>query len=825
MPKRISAVSSTPIRVVPVRVVIVTMDSHLAGAASRARTALQRDMPGLELVTHAADEWGSDPFALAACLADIASGDIVIATMLFLEDHIRAVMPALAARRDQCDAMLCCLSAGEVVKLTRLGKFNMAVEAKGPLAMLKRLRGKRDENGRPASGKDQMKMLRQLPRLMRFIPGTAQDVRAYFLSLQYWLAGSEENLGNMVRLLIDRYASGPRLSLAGAQRAAAPAEYPDVGLYHPRAVGRIVERLEHLPPNNGAGGAGTVGLIVMRSYVLAGNAAHYDGVIAALEAKGLRVIPAFASGLDARPAVERYFIRNGIATVDTVVSLTGFSLVGGPAYNDARAAEELLATLAVPYIAAHPVEFQTLQQWKADPRGLMPVEATMMVAIPELDGGIWPMTFGGRSSEGSPEARRDMVSHTERASTLAARVARLVALRRSERIERKVAIVIFNFPPNAGSTGTAAYLAVFESLYNTLRTMKEAGYRVDVPSSVDALRESIITGNSARYGANANVAARIGVDDHVRRQRWLPEIEKQWGPAPGRHQTDGGSLFVLGERFGNVFVGVQPAFGYEGDPMRLLFEQGFAPTHAFAAFYRWIAEDFGAHAVLHFGTHGALEFMPGKQAGLSGECWPDRLIGDLPNFYLYASNNPSEGTIAKRRTGAALISYLTPPVSRSGLYRGLLDLKASLDRWRALEPGSDAEQRQSLAALVQAQAATLDLAQAEPAWNTDAEAHIATLGHALLELEYTLIPQGMHVVGKPPNAAQRAEMLDAAGVTEPERRAEMDRLLSEDHETAALIHALDGGYLRPAPGGDLLRNTDVPADRPQSARLRSVPYP
>ena len=169
------------------------------------------------------------------------------------------------------------------------------------------------------------------------------------------------------------------------------------------------------------------------------------------------------------------------------------------------------------------------------------------------------------------------------------------------------------------------------------------------------------------------------------------EIEAQWGPAPGKHQTDGRSIFVLGERFGNVFVGVQPAFGYEGDPMRLLFEKGFAPTHAFSAFYRWLREDFGAHAVLHFGTHGALEFMPGKQAGLSAACWPDRLIGDLPNFYLYAANNPSEGTIAKRRSAATLISYLTPPVAQAGLYRGLLDLKASLERWRGLSPDESVE--------------------------------------------------------------------------------------------------------------------------------------
>ena len=523
----------------------------------------------------------------------------------------------------------------------------------------------------------------------------------------------------------------------------------------------------------------------------------------------MQPVPAFASGLDQREAVRRYFMRDGAATVDAVVSLTGFSLVGGPAYNDAHAAEELLATLDVPYIAAHPVEFQTLEQWRDDARGLLPVEATMMVAIPELDGAVCPMTFGGRSTASGDERRRDMVSHPERAAMLAARVARLVALRRKPRAERKIAIVLFNFPPNAGAVGTAAYLSVFQSLFNTLRGMADAGYRIDLPAGADALREQLLDGNAQFFGTQANVAARMPVDEHVRSQRWLDEIEAQWGPAPGRQQSDGASLFVLGAHFGNVFVGLQPAFGYEGDPMRLLFERGFAPTHAFCAFYRWIAQAFGADAVLHFGTHGALEFMPGKQAGLSGDCWPDRLIGDLPNFYLYASNNPSEGMIAKRRAGATLISYLTPPVAHAGLYRGLLDLKASLDRWRGLDPDADTGQRDALAALIQAQAAAVDLAPAEPAWTSVQAADIDALSAALLELEYTLIPHGLHVVGEPPTAEQRASMLDAAGVTDTAERARLDGLLAEDHEIPGLIHALDGGYIRPAPGGDLLRTTDV----------------
>ncbi|TCZ64496.1 magnesium chelatase subunit H [Roseicella aquatilis] len=798
----------------PVRVVIVTMDSHFGGAVTAARSRLRRSLPGLELALHAADEFATDPAALRACHEDIARADIIIAGMLFLEDHIRLVAPALAARRDQCDAIACCLSAPEIMRLTRLGKFSMSGEARGLLGLLKRLRGK--AKGAGASGKGQMKMLRELPRLLRFIPGTAQDLRAYVLTLQYWLAGSADNLASMVALLVNRYAAGPRAALQGTLGVAPPIEYPEVGLYHPRLPGRVGEDPAALPR---PGHRGTVGVILLRAYVLANNARHYDGMIAALEAEGLNVVPVFASGLDARPAMQRFFVRDGVPQVDAVLSLTGFSLVGGPAYNDAQAAEEALAALDVPYVTAHPLEFQTMRQWAADRRGLLPVEATMMVAIPELDGGIWPMTFGGRcgasdlAAERCPgcdgvDCARDMVPHPERAAMLAARVARLVALRRSARAERRIACVLFNFPPNAGTTGTAAYLGVFESLHNVLRAMREAGYGVEVPESADALRERVTGGNRERFGTTANVAARVAADDQVRRTPWLAEIERSWGPAPGRVQSDGRDIFILGAQLGNVFVGVQPGFGYEGDPMRLLFEHGFAPTHAFAAFYRWIREEFGTHAVLHVGTHGALEFMPGKQAGMSGACWPDRLIADLPNLYLYASNNPSEGMIAKRRAGATLISYLTPPVASAGLYRGLLDLKASIDRWRGLEPEADPGQRAALAGLVQAQASEVDLATPEPVW-ADPATEISRLGHALLELEYTLIPHGLHVVGAPPDAAQRAEMLDAAGATEPEARARYDALLAEDHEIPGILRALDGRYIRPAPGGDLLRNLDV----------------
>ena len=550
-------------------------------------------------------------------------------------------------------------------------------------------------------------------------------------------------------------------------------------------------------------------------------------------------------------------------TLDALVNLTGFSLVGGPAYNDAPAAQAVLGALDVPYLSLQTLEFQSVAEWQADARGLNPLQATLQVAIPELDGAIVPTVFGGRGVATAEAPAPASEPLPDRVDAVARRVAKLVQLRRTPREERKLAIVLFNFPPNAGNTGSAAYLAVFASLQRVLAGLKEQGYRVDLPSSVDALRAMICDGNRERYGTPANVHARIPAEELVRREPRLREIEAVWGPAPGRQLSDGSAVFVMGAQLGNVFVGVQPSFGWEGDPMRLLFEGNFAPTHAFTAFYRYLHEDLGADAVLHFGTHGALEFMPGKQAGLSDACWPDRLIGDLPNVYLYASNNSSEGTLAKRRGNATLVSYLTPPVANAGLYRGLAELKATLDRWRA---STEPTERATLATLLQEQGAGVSLCDAAPIWApADVDGRVATLRAQLLELEYSLIPVGLHVVGDGMPAAARTETLlamaasgrpelelpplaeslgddedaavlaraaiealvaagDAAdarrvltrsGRSDPralalvEQLAACDALLREDHEVPGLLRALDARYVMPAPGGDLLRTPAV----------------
>ena len=780
------------------RVVIVTLDSHAAGPAARVSERLSGEFPGLNVSVHAAAEWAENPAALEEARIAVRHGDIIVANLLFIEEHITAILPALQARRDSCDAMISVISAREVVQLTRMGELNMMKPATGPMKLLKKLRGSKEPSAN--SGEKQMKLLRRLPKILKFIPGKAQDLRAWFLTMQYWLGGSDDNVEQMIRFLIGSYASDR--AFKGA-RAAAPIDYPEVGLYHPDLPGhRITTNPADLPQP--ANPVATVGLMMMRSYVLASDTAHYDGVIRQMQEAGLAVLPAFAGGLDGRPAIEGYFAGGKI---DALVSLTGFSLIGGPAYNDSAAAVAVLKDLDLPYIAAHALEFQTLGQWASSAGGLGPVETTMLVALPEIDGATNPTVFGGRHGldgcQGcalmcqSRSATKAMAPCPERIISLVEKTKRLALLRRKCNADKKVGIVLFGFPPNAGAIGTAAYLSVFESLFNTLTRMKADGYAVDVPATVDDLRDAILKGNAKQYGQEANVADHVDADTMVRHTPPLKAIEAVWGPAPGKIQSDGRGVFILGQQFGNVFVGVQPTFGYEGDPMRLLFEHGFAPTHAFTQFYLWLRNTYRADVLLHFGMHGALEFMPGKQAGLGARDWPDRLIGEMPNVYLYASNNPSEATLAKRRSNAVTITHLTPPLASAGLYKGLSELKDSLTRWRGLAP--DAHERADLAGLIETQAEAVDLTERDPdrLWLT------------LLETEDALITDGLHVVGRPMAEAELQEHLRVMAETDSETRVRIENLLRQETELGGLMRALSARYIAPVPGGDLIRSPEV----------------
>ncbi len=581
-----------------------------------------------------------------------------------------------------------------------------------------------------------LKLVDRLPGILRFVPsaGMLRDVKNYLYLFCYFLQPTPANIRSMVLYALKHYVPDERLKRI---RISAPEKMPSVAIYHPDAPAlfesfevyrkwygqrrqkekgkRQKEESEVLDPTS------TIGLLLMRPQVISKTTKHYDQLIRAIEAEGLSVIPALATLMDNREACEKFFLDDRRQTIDDkskgqrakgkeqngdnklrttdshrpssivsgpsfvrgqsrvsqIVSLTGFSFVGGPAMNDSEAAAEFLKDLNRPYRSAASLDMQTIESWLGSQTGLNPVQSGMQIAIPEIDGATEPFVYGGIPGRGV-----EPVALEDRCERLAKRLKHWNRLRTAPRDELKLALVLYCFPPNKGNLGTAADLDVFPSLWSTLNQLKSEGYEVDVPASADQLRALLLGGNSEMFGATANISYRITTDDYRRLCPYADEVESEWGAAPGRINSCGNDLLIQGIQLGNVFIGVQPTFGYEGDPMRLMMARGSAPHHGFMAFYTYIEKVFGADAVVHVGTHGAMEFMPGKQVGLSGECWPDRLIGELPNIYVYSVNNPSEGTIAKRRSYAELISYLTPPIENAGLYKNLVTLKDLVASYR-----------------------------------------------------------------------------------------------------------------------------------------------
>ncbi len=569
--------------------------------------------------------------------------------------------------------------------------------------------GKND--GRAHGRADYLKWVQRLPKLVRYVPnaGPLRDAKIYLALMGYFLQPTPQNIQSMILLALKSYVDDERLRIL---ETLPPEGVAAVAIYHPDAP-RLFESYDdyerwYLDDTSKARGqvprskelslnpTTTIGLLLMRPQIVSNSRKHYDALIRAIEAEGLSVIPAISTLMDNREACEKFFVSPksevGIQEskkkprVSQIVSLTGFSFVGGPAMNDSEAAAEYLRGLNIPYRSLVSLDAQTIESWRESFTGLNPVQTGMQVAIPEIDGATEPFVFGGIPSRGVEPAPLE-----DRCTRMANRIKRWNRLQVANRSELRIALVVYCFPPNKGNIGTAADLDVFVSLLDVLNELKAQGYDATVPPTADALRDQLLNGNADQFASTTNVAYQMSLDEYRRLCPFVIDIEREWNAAPGAINTRDSELLIQGIHLGNIFLGVQPTFGYEDDPMRMLMSKGGTPHHGFAAFYAYLNQVFNADAVVHVGTHGAMEFMPGKQVGMSGECWPDRLIGDLPNIYIYSVNNPSEGTIAKRRSYAELVSYLTPPIENAGLYKGLANLKDLIGSYRMATTEADRE--------------------------------------------------------------------------------------------------------------------------------------
>ena len=765
------------------RAVYVVLEPQYQNALTTAALSINEANPALaiELSGYLIEEL-RDPQNYADFCADVAAADVFIASLIFIEDLAQKVVDAVAPHRDRLKAAVVFPSMPEVMRLNKLGTFSMAQLGQSKSAIAQFMK-KRKEKGGSAGFQDAMlKLLNTLPTVLKYLPvEKAQDARSFMLSFQYWLGGTPDNLRNFLLMLADKYVFAASAGERPALQVVDPVVFPDLGIWHPMAPAMFEDLKEYLnwsasrPDLSEAARKGPViGLVLQRSHIVTGDEAHYVAVIQELEYRGATVIPVFCGGLDFSKPVNQFFydpLNLDQPLVDGVVSLTGFALVGGPARQDHPKAIEALSRLNRPYMVALPLVFQTTQEWEESDLGLHPVQVALQIAIPELDGAIEPIVLSGRD-----DATGKAHTLQDRVEAIAERCIRWASLRIKPRAEKKLAITVFSFPPDKGNVGTAAYLDVFGSIHRVLEEMRAKGYKVeDLPRTPKALMEAVLKDPEALEGSpELAIAHRMSVAEYEELTPYSKRLEENWGKPPGTLNTDGSHLLIYGRHFGHVFVGVQPTFGYEGDPMRLLYSRSASPHHGFAAYYTYLEKVWGADAVLHFGTHGSLEFMPGKQMGMSDSCYPDSLIGALPNLYYYAANNPSEATIAKRRGYAETISYLTPPAENAGLYKGLKELGELVGSYQQLRESSRGVQIVNAIVetarqcnldkdvdLPEADAAALDL--------TARDAVVGAVYRQLMEIESRLLPCGLHTIGKPPTAAEAiATLVNIAAIERQE---------------------------------------------------------
>lgn len=708
--------------------------------------------------------------------ADVAAADVFIASLIFIEDLAQKVVEAVAPHRDRLKATVIFPSMPEVMRLNKLGSFSMTQLGQSKSAIAQFMRKRKEAGG--ASFQDAMlKLLNTLPTVLKYLPiEKAQDARSFMLSFQYWLGGTPDNLKNLLLMLADKYVypigEGDRADI----NVLDPVVFPDLGIWHPLAPAMFEDIKEYLNWSNSRSDLGSgplIGLVLQRSHIVTGDDAHYVALIQELEYRGAKVIPVFCGGLDfSKPVISYFFdpLNPNQALVDAAVSLTGFALVGGPARQDHPKAIETLKKLNRPYMVALPLVFQTTQEWEGSDLGLHPVQVALQIAIPELDGAIEPIVLSGRD-----DATGKAHTLQDRVEAIAGRSIRWANLRLKPRAEKKLAITVFSFPPDKGNVGTAAYLDVFGSIHRVLEEMRSRGYQVgNVPTTAKALMELVLKDPEAMEGSpELAIAHRMSVAEYEKLTPYSEKLEGNWGKPPGQLNSDGQNLLIYGRHFGNVFVGVQPTFGYEGDPMRLLYSRSASPHHGFAAYYTYLEKVWCADAVLHFGTHGSLEFMPGKQMGMSDNCYPDSLIGELPNLYYYAANNPSEATIAKRRGYASTISYLTPPAENAGLYKGLKELGELVGSYQQLRESSRGVQ--IVNAIVEtARLCNLDKDVILPDNDSqgldkaERDAVVGAVYRQLMEIESRLLPCGLHTIGKPPTAEEAVATLVSIAALERE---------------------------------------------------------
>ena len=794
--------------------------------------------------------------------AALKNADVFFGSLLFDYDQVVWLRERVA----NIPIRLIFESALELMSLTKIGAFAIGDKPAGMPKPIKFILDKFSNGKEEDKLAGYISFLKIGPKLLKFIPvQKVQDLRNWLIIYGYWNAGGSENVASLFWTIAEKYLE---LKVGDIPP---PIETPDMGLLHPDYQGFFTSPREYLQwyrkSEQGIGNreqrrenSPVIGILLYRKHVIT-KLPYIPQLIRYFEKAGLTPLPIFINGVEGHVAVRDWMTsdyetqerqRGKIATlslsaesvkIDAIVSTIGFPLVGGPAGSmeagrQVEVAKRILTAKNVPYIVAAPLLIQDIHSWTR--QGVGGLQSVVLYALPELDGAIDTIPLGGLVGE-------QIYLVPERIQRLTNRVKSWISLRQKPISQRKIAIILYGFPPGYGAVGTAALLNVPRSLIKLLHALKAQGYTVgEIPEDGEELIRQIKAADEINPLVENNIKDITTVNARTL-EKWLgylftSRIEKQWKYLTGSGiKTYGDEFNIGGVQLGNVWIGVQPPLGIQGDPMRLMFERDLTPHPQYAAYYKWLQNDFQADAVVHFGMHGTVEWLPGSPLGNTGYSWSDILLGNLPNLYIYAANNPSESILAKRRGYGVLISHNVPPYGRAGLYKELVNIRDLIAEYRE-DPEKNYLLKEGICKKIVDTGLEVDCPfddakrlgipftpeNVRMFSNHAFDHYLVKLYEYLQVLENRLFSSGLHTLGEAPNQEELIGYLDAyfGGENEPrsrsvpegyrseehegrkeEERKEITRLLNQStDELTNLLRGLNGEFIPPAPGGDLLRD-------------------
>lgn len=546
----------------------------------------------------------------------------------------------------------------------------------------------------------------------------------------------------------------------GAPYAEPPSPICWAGIYHPGMEKNFMTDLTSYEKTFLREGRPTVGLLFYRDEWIWDDLHYQKAFIEEAERQGLNVIAVFTNGLPdpklGMPTIhevfEKYFMKEGKPLVDAIVNVMKFSFTTSGSIS-IKALEEM----GVPVLEAYSL-IAPKEEWEASLEGMNAMEISISVTMPEFDGIIHGMPIAAKHVKEDGEV--EYLPIPERMRAMVSRAGAWARLHRKPNAEKKIAIIFHNYPPKNSNIGSAYGLDSIESVRRLLGFMKEAGYQVDfIPEDTEAFMKrltaqatndrSMLT--EEQEAACQKISKKVYCDffatfpEETRRQ-----MEKDWGKAPGRVMTtESGDILVPGLMDGHIFLTVQAPRGYGFDASKIYHDPFIAPTHQYLAYYQWIRDVWGADAVVHVGTHGNLEWLPGKSAGMDRGSYPDLALGSLPNIYPYHMTITGEGIQAKRRGGACLVDHLPAPMEEAGTYEELSELEQAMDEYAHFEK-SEPETAKRLVPRIRELAEKASLDGEVPYTEADLAGYLSRLHCYIEDLKNSECHVGLHILGEMP---------------------------------------------------------------------------